>query len=1085
MLQTRITVAFVLLGFFASAQDWTKKMNEPNANFYDIQKSFKKYWKKEERKEKLKKFFMSAKPTEEENEGYILYKRWEQFVEPRVYPSGDLSVLNEGEKEFTKLITNPSYRSMMQAGGNWQPLGATVVPSNGGGAGRLNCIRFDPSNSNFIYAGAPAGGLWKSTNAGTSWTTTTDLLPSLGVNDVAVHPTNPNVIYIATGDDDGGDTYSVGVLKSTDGGVTWNMTGLNYTVNLTRKISRILIHPTNPNILFAGTSSGLYRSLNAGVTWFRVIGASPIKDVEFKPGDPTTVYAVSSKNFFRSTNGGSSFVQINTSGGMPNTALVGRFAIAVTPAAPNFVYVVATNASDNGYLGVYQSQNSGINFTQNSNTPNLMGWDENGMDSGGQGWYTLAIAASPINPNEIVVGGVNVWRSDDAGMNWMCVAHWWGAGGVPYVHADIHDLIYRADGSLYAASDGGIFRLNNSAFYWDDLSDGLQIGQMYRLGCSATNANVTVQGWQDNGTNMQNTTLWSRIIGGDGMECFIDWSNPSYVYGEYQNGEIQRSSNGGASFTSIKNNITEDGTWITPWCQDPQSSQTLYAGYKNVWKSTNRGTTWTQISTFNSGGLTSLAVAPSNPQYIYASTGGTVYKTTNGGASWTTITPAAAGGSLTYIAVHTTNPDIVWVTRSGYSAGNKVYKTTDGGASWVNMSYDLPNIPANCIVHQNGTNDGVYVGTDLGVFYTDNTLTQWMGYNNGLPNVIIDELEIHYGSNKLRAATYGRGLWETAIYNPSSLVPFANFKGDTLAGCPGFAVTYTDMSTNSPTAWSWTFPGGTPATSTLQNPTIVYNTPGTYNDVKLVVSNVNGTDSIVKHSYIAVSPQITPEISLNNNDTLCSGQSVQLLSSFGYLYKWHPTNQTSPQINVTTTGTYSVTVTDVFGCAVTSAPVDIYVFPSPSTPTITMSNDTLFASNAYSYQWNINGSAVSGATDSFFVITQPGAVYTVTVGDSIGFCSATSANFVGFEEFTNYGFNYSVYPNPATDIIHLQLQAVVNNPLRIEITDVLGKLIYSNNSIASIGYQDLLIDLSSYKKGFYFLTIKNNFGSSTKKVVKE
>lgn len=1085
MLRPLIIVGLVSFSFVAPAQDWVKKMNDPAANFYDIQKSFNKYWKKEERKEKFKKFFMLEKATEEENEGFILYKRWENFVEPRVAPSGDLSQIAEGSKELEKLITNPAYRSMMQSGGSWQPLGASVVPTGGGGAGRVNCIRFHPTNPAIIYAGTPAGGLWKSTTSGTSWTTNTDLLPSMGVNDVAVDPTNPNIMYIATGDDDGGDTYSVGVLKSTDGGLTWNMTGLNYSVTLTRKISRVVLNPANPNIVYAATNSGLYRSVNAGVTWFRVIGTSPIKDIEFKPNDPTVVYAVSSKNFFRSTNSGASFASIGSSSGLPNPAFVGRLAITVTAANPNFVYMVATNSSDNGFYAVYQSTDAGLSFNAQANSPNLMGWDPDGMDSGGQGWYTLSIAASPSNEYEVTIGGVNVWQSNDGGISWYCVAHWYGANGLPYVHADIHDLIYRPDGSeLYAGCDGGVFKFTNGGFTWDDMSNGLQIGQMYRLGCSATNANLTIQGWQDNGTSLQNLANWDRVIGGDGMECFIDWSNPNYMYGEFQNGAIQGSTNGGGWFNDIKNNITEDGEWITPWCQDPVTPTVLYAGYKNVWKSTNRGNSWTPISTFNSSGLTCLAVAPSNPQYIFASNGNTIYKTSNGGTSWSNISPPGTGGSVTYIAIHSTNPNIVWITRSGYANGNKVFKSTDGGTTWTNISYDLPNIPVNCIVFQNGTNDGVYVGTDLGVFYTDNSLTQWMGYNNGLPNTIVDELEIHYGSNKLRAATYGRGLWETSIYNPTSLAPFANFTADTLAGCPGLAVTFSDMSTNSPTGWSWTFPGGTPATSNLQNPTIIYNNPGTYNNVKLVVSNASGVDSVEKHSYIAISPQYTPEINLNNNDSLCTGQVVQLASSLGYLYKWHPTNQSSPQINVSTTNTYSVTVTDVFGCAVTSAPVDIYMFATPATPTITISNDTLFSSPASNYQWNLDGNPIAGAVDSFYVITMSGA-YTVTVMDTAGFCSATSENYVGMDEITGLGFNYSLYPNPVSDVLNMDIYIKENAPLSIEVRDVVGKLIYTTELRSGKTNERISIDMSAQSKGMYLISIRNNKGTSTKKIVKQ
>ena len=191
----------------ASAQDWIRKMNDPTVNFYDVQSSFNRYWKKEERKEKLRSFFSPRRETEEENEGLILYKRWESFVEPRVSPSGDRSLLLNNALELEKIISSHSYRSSRQAGGNWQPLGAFTVPTNGGGAGRLNCVRFNPLNPNITYVGAPVGGLW--INSGAGWSTNTDGLPTLGVNDIAVDPTDANVMYHATGDMDAGDSFGV------------------------------------------------------------------------------------------------------------------------------------------------------------------------------------------------------------------------------------------------------------------------------------------------------------------------------------------------------------------------------------------------------------------------------------------------------------------------------------------------------------------------------------------------------------------------------------------------------------------------------------------------------------------------------------------------------------------------------------------------------------------------------------------------------------------------------------------------------------------------------------------------------------
>ncbi len=1080
-----LLIALLLVFIYnkSGAQGWINKIQDPSVNFYDVQKSFNKYQEQKEKKEKLKKIFSFGQNIEEENENYILYKRWEHYVAPRVYPSGDRAVMQTGNQEFQKILSNHFYKSAMQAGGNWSPLGAFTIPADGGGAGRLNCIRFHPNNQNTIYVGAPSGGLWKTTNGGLTWSTNTDGLPSIGISDIAIDATDPDIMYIATGDIDASDTYSTGILKSVNGGLSWNITGLNWTTNQARDICRVIINPNDPNMLFAGANTGVFKSIDAGITWTKVLAASNIKDIELKPGDPSTIYAVSSTNFYKSTNTGNNFSVVNN--GLPVSSTVGRIAIAVTPADPSYVYLLYTNSTDFGFLGLYRSINSGTSFTMQSDSPNLLGYDTDGQDSGGNGWYTLSLAVSPASQNEIVVGGVNIWKSYDGGVNWSLNAHWTGDGGAPYVHADIHDLIYRPDGdTYYAATDGGIYSTSDGGVSWLDQSSGLQIGQMYRLGCAATNASLVLQGWQDNGTNLYSSGNWEAVLGGDGMECFIDWSDPTYMYAEYQNGALSRSLDGGANFSDIVNNISEPGQWITPWQQDPIDPQTIYAGFLNVWKSTDRGDTWAAISAFNSGGLTCLAVAKSNPLYIYASDGTTIYKTTDGGTTWNTLTnPAGSINTLTYIAVSESNPDKIWLTYSGYTADKKVYKSTNGGSSWNNISGNLPNIPVNCVVNQSGTTDGVYVGTDMGVYYTDAGITSWMPYSNGLPNVIVDELEIHYATNKLRAATYGRGLWETAIYNPASNLPFASFSADSLSGCPGLTVQFSDSTLNSPTSWQWSFPGGTPDTSTLQNPVITYNNPGTYNNVRLVVTNTYGTDSVTKNSYIAISPHIQPVISLSNNDSICEGQNTVLTSSTGNSFSWHPTNQTSQSINANTSGTYSVTVTDAMGCVLTSPTLSIYVFPAMPVPTISIQDDTLISSAISGNQWYLNGTIIPGATAQTYPTQGIFGSYTVVVTDSIGLCSATSAPYVGIEEFNN-GISYILYPNPSNGPATLVLQSNQLSDLSIEITDALGKKIYFKNIPSFKGSMETSIDLTTWPKGIYTLTIKNSKGNASKKIVR-
>ena len=1070
-------IFFLLLSSFlpAFSQPWVKKMSDPQANFYEVKKSFNKHWKKEERKHKLRNFFTFNTQTEQESEGLMLYKRWEYTVGPRVFPSGDRNLISRSAIELKKLVEDPAQRSAMQANGQWVPMGAFDVPSDGGGAGRLNCVRFHPTQANTIFVGAPVGGLWKSTDAGATWNVLISVLPSLGVSDVAIDANNPLIMYLATGDFDAGDSPGIGIMKSIDGGATWQITGLSFSLSQGKYVSRIIINPANSNMLWAAAANGIYKSIDAGATWIKVLNTSNIRDLELQPGSTSTLYATTNTAFYKSTNEGDLFTNITT--GLPIGTTSSRYSIAVTAANPNLVYLVSSNSNNNGFKGLYKSSDAGATFALQADYPNLLGWDVDGSDTDGQGWYTLSIAASPINENEIMVGGVNVWASQDGGQSWQINAHWYGANGLPYVHADIHDLSYRPGTSiLFAGTDGGIFSSNTANGSWSDLSNGLQIAQMYRLGNSATNSSMVVQGWQDNGTNRLKNGQWAHVLGGDGMECFVDWSNANYVYGESQYGNINRSSDGGNNFDYIKNDIDEEGEWVTPWAQHPSNATTLFAGYKNVWKSTNRGNSWVKISNLNIGGITILEIAKSNPNYIYISNGSAIYKTTNGGATWIAVpVPSAGSNTVSSVAISSTDPQKIWLCRSGYNTGNKVYKSIDGGATWVNISLNLPNIPVNTIVNQAATNDGVFVGTDFGVYYTDNFQTGWMPYMNGLPNVRVDELEIHYGSSKLRAATYGRGLWESAIYDPNSEKPFTNFSADVVSGCPGFTVQFTDISYNFPTSWLWSFPGGTPATSTLQNPTVTYLNAGTYNNVTLQTGNAFGTDSVIKYSYIAVSPGDKPSIAISPNDTVCAGQSVNLKCSVGYSYYWYPSNFNNISFNTSNTGTYAVRVTDNFGCANYSDTVTVTILPLPSALSITMNNDTLTASAGVglNLQWYLNGTAIIGATDSVYIASQTGT-YTVAVLSANG-CSVVSNSIVtGTANNLSINDDLQLYPNPSKTYSIIYFNSAIKKAVTLKITTADGKIVYTEElSAQQVQSGQKKLDLQGFAAGLYLVNLSN------------
>jgi len=746
-----LLAVLMLISLYSSAQNesWQEKMADPSVNIYEVKQSFEQAW--------LNKPITKGK-------GYKQYKRWEYFMDARCFPTGVRFAPDAVAVAMDQQPEMFAFNSEMP--GSWTYIGNTSVPTGGGGAGRVNSVRPMPGSTTTFFACAPAGGLWKTTNSGVSWSLmNTDGLASIGVSDVAIDPNNTNIMYIATGDGDAGDTYALGVLKTTDGGLTWNTTGLSWAVTNNRTTSRLLIDPSDSQKVIAATSNGIYRTINGGTSWTQVQTGS-FKDLDFHPSNPLIVYATGS-SYFRSADGGATWTNITS--GLPTTDVT-RMALAVSANNSSYVYILAGKSSDAGMRGVYRSTDAGLSFTAQYTGPlNLMGWDPAGTDAGGQAWYDLVIEADPSDANVIYTGGVNVWKSSNGGTSWALSGHWYGGGGAPYVHADIHAMAFVPGTTrLLVGCDGGVFTTTNGGPNFSDISSNLQISQQYRLSVSQTNANLVLSGWQDNGTNLKNGSTWTRPIGGDGMECIINPSNSSIMYGEIYYGNIRKSTNGGVSFPtqvcgSGGTGVNENGAWVTPYVLGSDPAH-LYVGKTRVYKSTDNGATFTSLAAFGTGVINALCVAPANNNYIYASKGGTLYKSIDNGATFSTVT-GLPGNYITYICTNSSNAQEVYVTVSGFNSGVKVYKSTNAGTSWTNISGALPNIPANCIVYQTGSaSNALYVGTDAGVFYRDDVIGNWVPYMNGMPNVVVDELEIQYNTNTIVAATYGRGTWSAPLY---------------------------------------------------------------------------------------------------------------------------------------------------------------------------------------------------------------------------------------------------------------------------------------------------------------------------------
>ena len=369
---------------------------------------------------------------------------------------------------------------------------------------------------------------------------------------------------------------------------------------------------------------------------------------------------------------------------------------------------------------------------------------------------------------------------------------------------------------------------------------------MYKLGVSQTVSDETITGLQDNGTKLISGGAWYDVKGGDGMECLIDYTNVNIQYGTYVDGQIDRTIDHWNNATAIEPSGAGDGAWVTPYIIDPGNPQILYAGYADIWKTTNRGDSWIKISTMNtSDKIRSLAIAPSNTQVLVVASPYNIWKTSNGGTSWTDITGTLplGSGNVTSVAIKNDDANTLWVTLSGYNA-NKVYQSANGGTSWTNISTGLPSIPAYSIVQnkQSTTEVQLYVGTELGVYFKKGT-DNWIPFNTGLPNVKIGEIEIYYATNpqdsKLKAATFARGLWETPVYYSCTL-PSAPIVGViTQPTCT--VATGSVVLSGLPSTGTWTInPGGTNGTGT--STTISGLAAGTYTFT--VTDGISGCTSL-------------------------------------------------------------------------------------------------------------------------------------------------------------------------------------------------------------------------------------------------
>ena len=695
----------------------------------------------------------------------------------------------------------------------WLPVGPDLAPPPNNpqyisGTGRINCITFHPTDEQTMWIGGGQGGVWKTSNGGKSWIPLGDDLPVMRISDIAFNPANPDELYISLGDyayigfglsqNDRKRNFhfGLGVYKSEDGGKTWNPTGLmrdleSQDLSLTR---RVFVQKSDAALVLAAGTRGIWISENDGAS-FQQINNRMYWDIEQHPENEQVFFASTAfirtidsdhAALWKSEDFGQTWTKLNT--GIPEQDTVQRIEIGISPIDPDVIFLVAAGM-DGGLFGIYRSTDGGINWELRATQPNILHWFD-GSGSGGQGTYDLAILPDPHNIDRLYISGVNHWISEDGGKNWQGASHWVATHG-PSVHADHHQLKYNPlDEQYYLCHDGGISRTkalipgswqqaqSDTSYQWptlwEHLNNSLANFSFYRLGLSSDITPDIFAGAQDLGTFLRRDQKWSYNILGDGMECAIHPQQSNIIYGSAQFGNIYRSSDGGTTIERIGVNQpnwqSEFASWTTPFKLDENNPDLIYVPASNVWLSEDGGDNFEPISNFeNLFPITGFAVAKSNPNMMYVGKRvwygldqpGQILRTVDGGNSWNDITSGLPDDLIiNYIDVDDDDPLHVWMVFGSYSEGRKVFESFDGGDTWINISLNLPNLPANCVVHHDAVpGNPVYVGMDRGIYYKNDDMQAWELYGAQLPNVIISELEIHAPSQQIFAATFGRGIW--------------------------------------------------------------------------------------------------------------------------------------------------------------------------------------------------------------------------------------------------------------------------------------------------------------------------------------
>jgi len=650
-------------------------------------------------------------------------------------------------------------------------------------AGRVNDLDFDPRDPSVVYL-ATAGGLWRSDDAGSTWLPRTDSLPVNEIGAVCVLPRDPDVVLIGTGlgsastflyrqGGSGAGPFGIGILRSTDGGASWEETSLGYPLGGSSGFSVIEANPVTGTLL-AGSNAGLFRSTDDGETWTLVRAGGNYWDVKWKPGSATRVYLAKGRDPFLNDATDNGVYASDDDGltwslagaGQPPGANLSQIKVGVTPADPSVVYAHYGEITTHATLGLYRSTDDGATWEVRNDTENM---------SINQSWYNCVLAVDPDDADRIVTGGVHLYRSDDGGLTLNQLTAYIDALGTPTrPHVDFHAIGYLpgSTSTLWVGSDGGPWRSFDDGVTWEERRRNLPTFTLYGLCVSESDEDFQIAASQDNALFGETGGDWTYIpLIGDGMDCFIDPTDSSRLYGETQNGGLHRSTNGGASWVQIDGPVDGSPIWVAAFEMDPNDYPRIFtARSTGIWRSTTQGATWLNVSSHRAR---SISVSPVDGNVVWTlSNSSGVWRSDDGGIDWEKSLAWPMPGLETRILADPVDPAAAFVTVAGYATGNPhILRTVDAGESWQDVTGDYPDQPANTILVDPDLPTHWYVGSDTGVWRSTDGGAHWIPFGTGLANGVVTALELHRASRKLLAGTFGRAVWEVNL-GSSVGVPF-------------------------------------------------------------------------------------------------------------------------------------------------------------------------------------------------------------------------------------------------------------------------------------------------------------------------